>query len=421
MNSSVVSIVIPAYNQGQFLAQAVQSALDQSHQAIQVVVVDDGSTDDTPDVLRPFAGNARVRVIRQANGGLPAARNRGLDAATGEFVCFLDSDDYLERTHIERLAARLAEDGDLGLAYCDVQMVDLEGKASSQFSVAESRRTLSGDIFESLMIGGYFPPHAALIRRRVLKEVGGFDPELGGHADYELWLRVTGAGHRAAYVDERLACYRVYDGSMSRDAAHMRETREGAIERIARRYPARVGRALSAVQELAVDLHTANAWLRARWEPMIREVERSRADVKWSLIERVADVKLTARRTDQMALWDVTLDGRFDRTVMLHPPAVLEATIPGGQAGRLVTAVAIHPDAWGKPRAGATTFSVMVDQSVAATALLDPHQRPTDRRWVEIALDVPASDAGHHVLRLETQPIDSANFGWALFRDLRFI
>jgi len=421
MTPMVVSIVIPAYNQGRFLAQAIQSALDQSHQSIQVVVVDDGSTDDTPDVLSRFAADQRVSVIRQANGGLPAARNRGLNAATGEFVCFLDSDDYLERTHIERLAARLADDGHLGFAYCDVQMVDLEGKPSSQFSVAESRRTLSGDIFESLMIGGYIPPHAALVRRRILDELGGFDPELGGHADYELWLRVTGAGYRAAYVDERLACYRVYDGSMSRDTAHMRASREGAIERIARRYPARVGRALSAVQELTVDVHTANAWLRARWEPMIREAERSRAEVRWSLIDHFGEATLTARKPDQMALWDVTLDGRFDRTVMLHPPAVLEAAIPHGQAGRLMTAVAIHPDAWGKPRAGATTFSVMVDQSVAVTALLDPHRRQTDRRWVEIALDVPASDTGHHSLRLETQPIDSANFGWALFRDVKFL
>src|SRR5262245_25458465 len=95
------SVVIPAYNQGRFVAQDVQRALDQSHQPTQVVVVDDGSTDDTPDVLARFAHDARVTVIRQANGGLPVARNRGLDAATGEFVCFLDSDDYLERTHIE--------------------------------------------------------------------------------------------------------------------------------------------------------------------------------------------------------------------------------------------------------------------------------------------------------------------------------
>ena len=72
MTPMVVSIVIPAYNQGRFLAQAIQSALDQSHQSIQVVVVDDGSTDDTPDVLSRFAADQRVSVIRQANGGLPA-------------------------------------------------------------------------------------------------------------------------------------------------------------------------------------------------------------------------------------------------------------------------------------------------------------------------------------------------------------
>src|SRR4051812_44976402 len=92
---SLISFVIPAFNQGRFVGQAIDSVLRQSHRDVEVVVVDDGSTDDTPDVVATYAAQPKVRVIRQENTGLPITRNRGLAAARGSYLCFLDADDLV--------------------------------------------------------------------------------------------------------------------------------------------------------------------------------------------------------------------------------------------------------------------------------------------------------------------------------------
>jgi GT2 family glycosyltransferase len=416
----LISVVIPAYNQGAFLAEAVSSALAQTHPDVEVIVVDDGSTDDTPAVLRAFADRPNVTVIRQPNAGLPAARNRGLAAARGAYVCFLDSDDAILPAHLERLAGPLDADPAIGFSYCDVQMVDADGTPSGTFSVGESRRVVSGDIFESLLIGGYFPPHTVLVRHRLLEELGAFDLALGGHADYELWLRLTASGARAFYVNERLARYRVYAASMSHDREHMRETRIAALDRIAQQFPARLAAGLSSVQDASVDLHTANAWLRDRWSAALGDLDALTPHTTWSLLDHVDAVRLLEGRPDQLAVWDTTLGGSPVRALFLHPPARAEITIPDGRAGQLTAIVGIHPEAWTQPTSCACSFVVSVDASAAATVLVDPRQRPADRRWVTVTIDVPTHEADRHVVTLETQAVGEPYFGWALFKTIDF-
>jgi hypothetical protein len=259
-----------------------------------------------------------------------------------------------------------------------------------------------------------------LVRKRVLDTLGGFDLALGGHADYEMWLRLSAEGHRAAFVDERLAIYRVYGGSMSKDLDHMRETRIGALERIARRAPARLAAGLSAVQELSVDLHMANTWLRERIEPAMREAEGRQGSTTWSLIDQFATARLVQGKAEQLAVWDTTIGGAFRRAVFLHPPAVLQSVIPSGQAGRVRTAVAIHPDAWAHADACASVFTINVDNAVTGTLLLDPSRREADRRWLEWTAEEPVSANGRHTVTLETQGIDRITYGWALFGDVTF-
>jgi GT2 family glycosyltransferase len=416
---ALISFVIPAFNQDAFLSRAIDSALAQSHTPVEVIVVDDGSTDGTATVLADYKERPNVTIIRQANAGLPAARNRGLASSRGEFVCFLDADDYLAPAFAARLRAPLVEDPRVGFAYSDVQRVDRLGEIADAFSVAESRRTLNGDILESLLIGGYFTPNSVLVRRAVLDALGGFDLELGGHADYEMWLRIIVSGHRAAFVGERLAFYRMHAGSMSQDTEHMRETRTLALDKTARRAPARLAAALSAVQEMAVDLHAANAWLNGQWNQALRKLEAPAADQSWSLLDHVSEARLTDGKPDRFAVWDVTMNGVARRAVFLHPTAALEMTIPTDAAGRLTTAVGIHPDAWVKREAGSCQFSVIVDGRVCASVVLDPARNEHDRRWVELAVDVPATGS-HHTVVLETKWVGSHWFCWALYRDVTF-
>jgi GT2 family glycosyltransferase len=417
---SLVSIVIPAFNQARFLGHAVRSALAQVHPWIEVVVVDDGSTDDTADVLREFEGLGNVTIVSQTNSGLPAARNRGLLESRGEFVCFLDSDDMLTETHVSALLEPLVSDPGLSMAYCDVQFVDVDGNPTGDFSVGRARHTVTGDILESLLVGGYFPPHAMLTRRSALDESGPFDVELGGHADYELWLRLAAGGHRAHYVDARLALYRTYDGSMSRDRAHMRETRVAALARVARRFPARIAGALSAVQELTSDLFNANAWVRNQWQMTLRALEHASAPATWSLLDHLDRAHLIEGQPRRFSVWQVPDGAGRTRCIYLHPPAALRAVVPTGSAGRLTMKVAVHPQVWENAEASGCVFSINADDVVVSGVALDPLTREGDRRWFSLAMDVPASAAGEHVVTLETRVQGTGHFAWGLFRDVQF-
>jgi len=273
---ALISFVIPAFNQARYVRQAIESALAQTHTPVEVIVVDDGSTDGTARALAEYRERSNVTIIRQPNAGVAAARNRGLAGSRGEFVCFLDADDYVAPTFAATLSVALIDDASVGFAYSDVTRVDQFEAPVDDYSVGAARRTVNGDIFESLVIGGYFTPNCALVRRSVLDAVGHFDLDLGGHADYDLWLRITGAGHAAVHISERLAFYRMHGQSMSHDTDQMRDTRIRTLDKAARQMPARLAPALAQLQDVAADFHVANTWLNGQWNHALRALEAER-------------------------------------------------------------------------------------------------------------------------------------------------
>ena len=236
-----VSIIIPARNQPRFLAQAIESSLNQTGVEVEVLLVDDGSDNCAGEDLARFAAHPNFKRVVQAEelvalspytllccaaperereaavgeegnpqrNWLGTAWNRGIIESSGAYLCFLDANDYYEPEKACRQAELLDQNPDLAFVYCDILSVDEEGRPlPEQCSVGATNRASSGNIFQSLMLGGYFPHDTVMIRRTVLEQLGGFDAELDGAADYELWLRVSAAGYRACYLDERLACCR---------------------------------------------------------------------------------------------------------------------------------------------------------------------------------------------------------------------
>lgn len=427
---SKVSIIIPCFKQAHFLAQAVDSALAQTHAELEVVVIDDGSPDDTAAVAARYAGDPRFKYIRQENTGLPGARNRGIRESSGDYLCFLDSDDTYTPTKVARQAALLDADPQLGWAYCDIVTVDEAGAAlPDQFSIASTKRDLSGDLFTSLMLGGYFPPHTVMIRRSVLDAVGGFDPELGGHADYELWLRVAGAGYRAAFVPETLAHYRVHGSSMSKDGEHMHATRVATLVKIARLYPDKVAVGADRLQQSIVDLFTANQWMRRQQEEAPAGIgglgagadEDAAGGETYPFLRHFGKARRGKGREDQAAIWDVTIDGRQDRGIYMQPPVELTFRLPTGERGRFLSAVCVHPLAWDKPGAGGCEFHVRIDGRVVHVVALDPINIPADRHWHELAIAVPARADGFHEISLEVRPIGGSNaYRWGIWRAPKF-
>jgi GT2 family glycosyltransferase len=279
----LISFVIPCYRQARFIAASVGSALRQRGVEVEAVVVDDGSPDDVAGHLGEWLHDPRLRYIRQENQGLPAARNRGIQESRGEYLNFLDADDWLDETFGATLARVLESNGRLGFAYSDLQRV-FEGPATTEdinYSAGASRRLTSGDILPSLLLGGYFTPNCVLIPRRVLDEAGLFDPVLGGHADWDLWLRISARGWRAHYVDSRLAYYRIHGSSMSQDREHMSETRLAALQKLFAGYPARAAGAVHALIDTLGDMYQVNQRLGREYEALdghFREFMRLREE-----------------------------------------------------------------------------------------------------------------------------------------------
>ena len=205
--SPTVSIIMPCYNAADHLPRSVGSVLAQTLEDWELIAVDDGSTDATPDVLKGF-GDARIHPFKQANSGVSTARNRGLEEARGQYIAFLDADDTWAEDFLEHMVAALRSHPDAVLAYCGWQNVGLPGPQGEPFVPPEYERP---DKLETLFTGCRWPIHAALSKREAMHSAGGFDTSLKNAEDYLLWLKV--AGHAPIVrVPKVLAFYHFHGG-----------------------------------------------------------------------------------------------------------------------------------------------------------------------------------------------------------------
>ena len=212
MSGGTVSVIIPCFDGEQHVGEAVASVLAQTHRDLEVVVVDDGSRDRSLDVLAKI-GDTRLRVVRQANAGVSAARNRGVGESRGEFVAFLDQDDAWMPEKLERQLRCLDRSPDVGLVYCDFYYDVVAREASFRWS---ARYPLyRGDVFERVLAMSVIPISTVLLRRSTFDATGGFPPCYRYVEDLALLLRVA-ARHPFDFVDQPLARYRHHATSTSR-------------------------------------------------------------------------------------------------------------------------------------------------------------------------------------------------------------
>ena len=216
-----VSVIIATYNRASYVAQAIRSVQAQSHADIEIIVADDGSTDDTPHILSQFGPG--VVYLPLLHRGQPAAtRNAGLRAAVGEFVAFLDSDDlFLPRKLALQLTA-FEQHPEAGLVYSNGYFFP-DDPALPTGHALDGMPTPSGEVLADLLRGNFLTSPVVLIRRTCLEAVGPFDedPALFVAEDYELWLRVA-AHFPFAYVPGDVAAIRRQEGSISGDVAALR-------------------------------------------------------------------------------------------------------------------------------------------------------------------------------------------------------
>jgi glycosyltransferase involved in cell wall biosynthesis len=231
MKSPTVSVIIPTYNRAATLPRAIDSVIAQTVDSWEIIVIDDGSTDNTSEIIKKYHRELgdRLQYITQTNRGASAARNVGIEAANRPFVAFLDSDDEYVPEKLEQQLALFDAAPDIGLVYCDYAFVDLDAKRhASAFDeklllaravpskeVSPGLRVCDSRLFETLLRGYFIATITGMIRRDVLGSRIRFDERINYAEEWLFYLQVAKAA-RAGFVNESLCVHHFTDGSLAR-------------------------------------------------------------------------------------------------------------------------------------------------------------------------------------------------------------
>lgn len=212
----MVSVIMPCFNHAQFLADSIQSILRQTHSDLELIIVDDCSSDHSAEVIGKFsAGDSRIKVIRhERNQGLSRSRNDALRLAAGEFIAFCDADDVWEIDKLKTQVGSLESQPDYVLAYSDTLIIDEHGvptgrRFSENYNLP---KTPTGRLFDDLLGGNFVNILSVLMRKECVEEVGPFDERVRWVQDWWYWVQLS-RRHRFLYSARPLAKYRVHSRS----------------------------------------------------------------------------------------------------------------------------------------------------------------------------------------------------------------
>ncbi len=212
-----VSVIIPAYNHEEFIEQAIQSVIDQHFQNWELIIIDDGSTDRTKELVDRFEDYPRIQIFHQKNSGLSATLNRGLKIARGKYFSFLPSDDYLHPLKLSSQIEIFHDRPDLGVVFCNQIPVDRYGNPSKDDTIiswTDVPYVTEEEILPHLFERNFIPAPSALIRTDYLRQLGGFDETLIYTQDYDVWMRFL-PHHSAHWLHKALIYYRWHGGNLT--------------------------------------------------------------------------------------------------------------------------------------------------------------------------------------------------------------
>lgn len=258
-----ISVVIPTYNRKDMVKRAISSVLGQSYGVLEVIVIDDGSTDGTEDALEAFTRDARFRYRRQENRGQSAARNAGIAMAVGDVIAFLDSDNFWHEEKLERQLAFWDHNSFFDILYSDVVPVDLSGRPL----VPELPVTLrpSGNILKTLITCNCVTNNTVLVPKRCFREMGGFDEELRVAEDFELWLRFA-TRYSFGFHPEKVSYYCVEGERLSAQQELTIDANVNIMKDFVKKYPGVVS-----ARDLRKALSRLSTWrTEVRWNDGVR-------------------------------------------------------------------------------------------------------------------------------------------------------
>lgn len=227
---SLVSVIIPCYNSAKYLGEAIQSALNQTYDNLEVLVVDDGSADDTSLVVERYKADKRLKYIRQENGGLSSARNLGIQNSSGNYLALLDADDVWEKELVATQVGVLDSENACGMVFTDFLTFDENGVVALQRNSVIQNDLHSVNFTTLLQKNNFIYPSTVMIRKDIISESGKFDVMLRSAEDYDLWLRISRVA-KILGINQPLVRIRQHSSNMSRNIRQMADNERLVIDK----------------------------------------------------------------------------------------------------------------------------------------------------------------------------------------------
>lgn len=229
----LVSVVIANFNMANFLPKAIESILSQTYDNLEIVIVDDGSTDNSKEVMCRYELNPKVRCIYQPNLGQPKAKNAGVFNSNGEFIAFCDADDIWDSKKLEKQIPCFDRDPNIGVVYSNAVYIDKNDIAvHSDYKL----KKYSGNITNELFVKNCIPFGTAVVKTECFINYGGFNESIPMGIDWELWLRLS-VHFKFFFLNETTYYYRVWDGQMSRNYRGRYSNAETIMKQFLLQYP----------------------------------------------------------------------------------------------------------------------------------------------------------------------------------------
>ena len=262
-----LSVIVASYNHAKYLEGCVQSILNQTYQDFELIIVNDGSTDNTDEVVSRFSGNEKVRYIKQNNAGQAIATNNGIVAAKGDLIAFLDADDLWDHTKLEKQIGLFTRNS-TGVVYSRLKLIDADGLPVAMPSLNQYYVPRSGRITEHLLFENFIPYSSTIVRRECFDKFGMFNPEYKNGLDWDLWLRIS-TEYEFDFVNEPLLLYRMgHPGQLISNVERSVNCSDLIFSRFIEHYPTIVSQRV---------INRALAYSYCKRGNMLRKIDRSKS------------------------------------------------------------------------------------------------------------------------------------------------